>query len=255
MTPPLSGRVALVTGATSGFGAATARAFAREGAHVVLAGRRADRLESLAAELGPWALPLVLDIRDRAAVEAAVAGLPPPFASIDVLVNNAGLALGLEPAHRASLDEWEQMIETNCKGLVTVTRTILPGMVERGRGHVVNMGSVAGTYPYPGGNVYGATKAFVHQFSLNLRADLLGTPVRVTVVEPGMAETEFSLVRFQGDAAKAASVYRGVQPLYADDVAGAILWCATLPPHVNVNVLELMSVQQAFSPFAIHRKP
>jgi 3-hydroxy acid dehydrogenase/malonic semialdehyde reductase len=253
MTDRLPGQVALVTGATSGFGAATARAFAREGAHVVLAGRRRDRLEALAAELEGRALPLVLDVRDRGAVEAAVAGLAPPFDAVDVLVNNAGLALGLEPAHRASLDEWDQMIETNCRGLVTVTRAVLPGMVERGRGHVVNLGSVAGTYPYPGGNVYGATKAFVHQFSLNLRADLIGTAVRVTVVEPGMAETEFSLVRFQGDADKAAAVYRGVQPLTPDDVADAIVWCATRPPHVNVNVVELMPTQQAFSPFNIHR--
>jgi 3-hydroxy acid dehydrogenase/malonic semialdehyde reductase len=254
MDERLSGQVALVTGAGSGFGTATARAFARAGAHVVLAGRRADRLEALAAELAPRALPIVLDVRDRSAVEAALGALPPPFASVGVLVNNAGLALGLEPAHRASLDEWEQMIDTNCKGLVTMTRAILPGMVERGRGHVVNVGSVAGSYPYPGGNVYGATKAFVRQFSLNLRADLLGTPVRVTCIEPGMAETEFSLVRFGGDAQRASKVYEGVEPLSADDVADAILWCTTRPPHVNVNVVELMPVQQAFSPFALHRK-
>jgi 3-hydroxy acid dehydrogenase/malonic semialdehyde reductase len=145
------------------------------------------------------------------------------------------------------------MIDTNCRALATVTRAVLPGMVERGRGHVVNVGSVAARYPYPGGNVYGATKAFVHQFSLNLRADLLGTPVRVTVIEPGMAETEFSLVRFQGDATRAAAVYRGVQPLSADDVAEAIVWCVTRPGHVNVNVVELMPTQQAFSPFNIHR--
>jgi 3-hydroxy acid dehydrogenase/malonic semialdehyde reductase len=254
MTDRQAGQVALVTGATSGFGAATARAFARLGARVVLAGRRRDRLEALAGELGDRALPLLLDVRDRGAVERAVAGLAPPFDAIDVLVNNAGLALGLEPAHRASPDEWDQMIDTNCRGLVTVTRAILPGMVERGRGHVVNVGSVAGTYPYPGGNVYGATKAFVHQFSLNLRADLSGTGVRVTVVEPGMAETEFSLVRFGGDAEKAAAVYRGVQPLTPDDVAEAIVWCATRPPHVNVNAVELMPTQQAFSPFHFHRK-
>src|SRR5512134_959022 len=228
MTDRLPGQVALVTGATSGFGAATARAFAREGAHVVLAGRRRDRLEALAAELDGRALPLVLDVRDRAAVEAAVAGLAPPFDAVDVLVNNAGLALGLEPAHRASLDEWEQMIDTNCRGLVTMTRAVLPGMVARGRGHVVNVGSVAGSYPYPGGNVYGATKAFVRQFTLNLRADLLGTGVRATAVEPGMAETEFSLVRFGGDAARAAKVYEGVKPLSGADVADAILWCLTL---------------------------
>ncbi|HVI94498.1 MAG TPA: SDR family NAD(P)-dependent oxidoreductase, partial [Anaeromyxobacter sp.] len=181
-------------------------------------------------------------------------GLPAPFTEIDVLVNNAGLALGLEPAQRASLDEWETMIQTNCTGLVTVTRAVLPGMIARNRGHVVNVGSVAGTYPYPGGNVYGATKAFVRQFSLNLRSDLLGTPVRVTSIEPGMAETEFSLVRFQGDAERARKVYEGVTPLSGADVADAILWAVTRPPHVNVNALELMPVQQAFAPFAVSRR-
>jgi 3-hydroxy acid dehydrogenase/malonic semialdehyde reductase len=250
----LSGRVALVTGATSGFGAACARAFARAGARVVLVARRSERLAEMSRELGARALSVATDVRDRAAVEAAVAGLQPPFAAVDVLVNNAGLALGLEPAHRAHLDHWQQMIDTNCTGLVTMTRAILPGMVERGRGHVVNIGSTAASYPYPGGNVYGATKAFVHQLSLNLRADLLGTPVRVTCVEPGMAETEFSLVRFGGDAEKAKAVYAGVTPLSADDVADAVLWAVTRPPHVNVNTVELMPVQQAFSPFAIHRR-
>jgi 3-hydroxy acid dehydrogenase/malonic semialdehyde reductase len=242
----------LVTGATSGFGLATAERFAREGSRLVLAGRRRDRLESLARRVGVPALALPLDVRDRAAVERAVAGLPREFAAVDVLVNNAGLALGLEPAHRASVDEWEQMIDTNCRGLVVLTRAILPGMVARGRGHVVNVGSVAGTYPYPGGNVYGATKAFVHQFSLNLKADLLGTGVRVTSVEPGMAETEFSLVRL-GDEARARKVYEGMKPLSGADVADAIHWCVTRPAHVNVNVLELMPESQAFSPFAVKR--
>ena len=251
----LAGKVALVTGATAGFGEACAEALVHAGMTVIAAGRRKERLEALAARLGKEKVhPLVVDVQDRAAVEGAVGELPPALAAIDVLVNNAGLALGLEPAHRASLDEWETMIATNCRGLVTVTRAVLPGMVERNRGHVVNVGSVAGTYPYPGGNVYGATKAFVHQFTLNLRADLLGTAVRATAIEPGMAETEFSLVRFQGDAAKAAKVYEGVTPLSAHDVAGAILWAVSLPPHVNVNVVELMPVQQAFSPFAISRK-
>jgi 3-hydroxy acid dehydrogenase/malonic semialdehyde reductase len=257
MTTPsasLSGRVALVTGATSGFGVAIAETFVREGARVVVTGRRTDRLEALAARLGDRVHPVPLDVRDRGAIAAAVASLPAPFAAVDVLVNNAGLALGLEPAHRASLDEWEQMIDTNCRGLVTMTRAILPGMVERGRGHVVNVGSVAASYPYPGGNVYGATKAFVHQFSLNLRADLLGTPVRVSCVEPGMADTEFSLVRFQGDAARAKAVYAGVEALTPRDVADVILWIVTAPPHLNVNTIELMPVQQAFSNFAIHRK-
>jgi 3-hydroxy acid dehydrogenase/malonic semialdehyde reductase len=243
----------LVTGATAGFGEATAERFAREGARLVVAGRRADRLEALVRRLGAAALALPLDVRDRAAVEQAVAGLPAPFAAVDVLVNNAGLALGVEPAHRASLDDWERMIDTNVRGLAVLTRLLLPGMVERGRGHVVNVGSVAGTYPYPGGNVYGATKAFVHQLSLNLRADLVGSGVRVTSVEPGMAETEFSLVRL-GDGEKARRVYEGLTPLSAADVADAILWAVTRPAHVNVNVIELMPSAQAFSPFAVKRR-
>ena len=191
MTSTKPGTV-FVTGASSGFGAAVARRFAADGARVIAAARRADRVRDLADELGPHVLPLTLDVRDRAAVADAVAGLPQEFAAIDLLVNNAGLALGLNPAQDADLDDWDQMIDTNCKGLVYCTRAILPGMVARGRGHVINLGSVAGTYPYPGGNVYGGTKAFVHQFSLNLRSDLHGTGVRVTCVEPGMADTEFS---------------------------------------------------------------
>ena len=254
MSYDLGGRTALVTGATAGFGAACTHALVAAGARVIATGRREDRLRELARRHGDRVHPLALDVRDRAAVDAAIRGLPAPFSAIDVLVNSAGLALGLEPAQRASLDDWETMIQTNCIGLVTLTRAVLPGMVERNRGHVVNIGSVAGTYPYPGGNVYGATKAFVHQFSLNLRADLLGTGVRVTNLEPGMAETEFSLVRFQGDAEKAKKVYEGVTPLSADDIADTILWCVTRPEHVNVNTIELMSVQQAFSPFAVHRQ-
>jgi 3-hydroxy acid dehydrogenase/malonic semialdehyde reductase len=199
-------------------------------------------------------LPIELDVRDRAAVAAAIAGLPAPFAAVDVLVNNAGLALGLEPAPRADLDHWQQMIDTNCTGLVTVTRAVLPGMVERRRGHVVNVGSVAGSYPYPGGNVYGATKAFVHQFSLNLRSDLHGTGVRVTCIEPGMCGgTEFSTVRFGGDQTRADAVYAGVTPLSADDVAEAVAWATAQPAHVNVNTIELMPVAQSFAPFQIHR--
>ena len=229
MTSSKPGTV-LVTGASSGFGAAVARRFAADGARVVIAARRSDRVRDLAAELGPQALPLALDVRDRAAVAAAVAGLPAEFAAVDLLVNNAGLALGLNPAQDADLDDWDQMIDTNCKGLVYCTRAILPGMVARGSGHVINLGSVAGTYPYPGGNVYGGTKAFVHQFSLDLRSDLHGTGVRVTCVEPGMADTEFSLTRFGGDRAKADAVYAGMQPLTPDDIAESIHWAATLPP-------------------------
>jgi NADP-dependent 3-hydroxy acid dehydrogenase YdfG len=251
-TLPLADRIAFVTGATSGFGRAIATRFVREGARVVVSGRRAERLADLGRELGERALPIVLDVRDREAVEATIAALPDRFADVDILVNNAGLALGLEPAHRASLDDWETMIDTNCRGLVTCTRSLLPGMVARGRGHVVNVGSVAGNYPYPGGNVYGATKAFVHQFSQNLKADLPGTGVRVTVIEPGMAETEFSLVRLK-DPEKAEAVYAGVDALTAEDIADTVLWCVTRPAHLNVNVVELMPAQQGFGPFAVHR--
>jgi 3-hydroxy acid dehydrogenase/malonic semialdehyde reductase len=250
LTPP--GTV-FVTGASSGFGAATARRFATGGARVVVAARRADRIKDLAAELGPRVLPVTLDVRDRAAVADVIAGLPAEFAQIDVLVNNAGLALGLQPAQRADLDDWDQMIDTNCKGLTYCTRAILPGMVARGRGHVINLGSVAGTYPYPGGNVYGGTKAFVHQFSLDLRSDLHGTGVRVTCVEPGMADTEFSVVRFSGDKAKADAVYEGMRPMTADDIAESVYWAATLPPHVNVNTIELMATAQSFAPFQVSR--
>jgi 3-hydroxy acid dehydrogenase / malonic semialdehyde reductase len=243
-----------ITGASSGFGAAVARRFATDGARVVAAARRADRLKDLAVEFGPRMLPVTLDVRDRSAVAETVAGLPQEFAQVDVLVNNAGLALGLNPAQDADLDDWDQMIDTNCKGLVYCTRAILPGMVARRRGHVINLGSVAGTYPYPGGNVYGGTKAFVHQFSLNLRSDLHGTGVRVTCVEPGMADTEFSTVRFTGDRAKADAVYAGMQPMTADDIAESIHWAATLPEHVNVNTIELMATAQSFAPFQVARE-
>ena len=243
-----------VTGASSGFGAAVARRFAADGARVIAAARRVDRVKSLADEFGSRILPLALDVRDRPAVAAAVEGLPDEFKSVDVLVNNAGLALGLGPAQDADLDDWDQMIDTNCKGLVYCTRAILPGMVARRRGHVISLGSVAGTYPYPGGNVYGGTKAFVHQFSLDLRSDLHGTGVRVTSVEPGMADTEFSLVRFSGDQAQADAVYTGMQPMTADDIAEAIFWAATQPPHVNVNRIELMATAQSFAPFQVARQ-
>lgn len=249
--------VVLITGATSGFGAACARRFAADGAALVLVGRRADRLEQLQRELSASAptLLLPLDVRDRAAVAQTLAALPAPFTAVDVLVNNAGLALGLKPAERADIEDWETMIDTNLKGLLYVTRAVLPGMVERDRGHIVQLGSVAGTYPYPGGNVYGATKAFVHQLALNLRADLVGKRVRVTSVEPGMAETEFSEVRFHGDKDRAKAVYRGIQALRPEDVADAIHWAVTRPPHVNINRLEIMPTMQAFGPFAVSRDP
>ena len=248
-------RTVFITGASSGFGAATARRFAGRGDRVIAAARRTERLRSLAGELGPDVLlPLTLDVRDRSGVERAVASLPRDFAQVDVLVNNAGLALGLEPAQDADLGQWAQMIETNCTGLVYMTRALLPQMVARGTGHIVNLGSIAGTYPYPGGNVYGATKAFVHQFSLGLRSDLHGTGVRVTSVEPGLSGgTEFSEVRFGGDRERAAGVYAGTQPLTAEDVAAAIEWATSQPPHVNVNRIELMATSQSFAPFQVYR--
>jgi 3-hydroxy acid dehydrogenase/malonic semialdehyde reductase len=248
--------IVLVTGATAGFGAAIARRFVAEGHRVIAAGRRADRLAALRAELGAAAvLALPLDVRDRAAVAATLGALPPDWAEVDVLVNNAGLALGLEPAQRADLDQWETMIDTNTKGLAFVTRAILPGMVARDRGHVVNMGSVAALYAYPGGNVYGATKAFVKQFSLNLRADLFGTKIRVTDIEPGLVGgSEFSVVRFGGDAARAASMYEGTDPLLPEDIAEAVFWVTTQPARVNVNTLELMPVCQSFSRLAVDKK-
>ncbi|MDH3235873.1 MAG: SDR family oxidoreductase [Alphaproteobacteria bacterium] len=245
---------ALVTGATAGFGEATARRFAANGHKVVLAGRRSDRLEALKTELGEDVHALTLDVQDRDAVVAAVDGLPGAFAAVDVLVNNAGLALGLDPAQSADLDDWDTMIDTNIKGVTYCTRAVLPGMKKRGHGHIINIGSVAGTYPYPGGNVYGATKAFVHQFSLNLRADLVTENIRVTCVEPGLAETEFSLVRFKGDADKAKGPYSGLKPLGGEDIAEAVYWVATLPGHVNINTLEMMPTNQAFGPFAFSRE-
>ncbi len=247
--------IILVTGATSGFGAAIARRFAAEGHRIIAAGRRRERLAALVAELGTARVhPVALDVRDRAAIDAALAALPPELAAIDLLVNNAGLAVGLEPAQRADLAGWERMVDTNVKGLMYVTRAVLPGMVARHRGHIVNLGSVAATYPYPGGNVYGATKAFVRQFSLNLRADLLGTPIRVTNVEPGLVGgTEFSTVRFGGDAQKAAKMYDGADALTPEDIAETVHWVASLPARVNINLIELMPVTQSFGPLAVHR--
>ncbi len=248
-------KTAFITGATSGFGAACARRFAENGWRLILCGRRLDRLDTLRDQLAAMvpvhAFPL--DVRDETAVNTAVAALSDGFGAVDLLINNAGLALGLEPAHRCDMQDWQTMIDTNIKGLLYCTRALLPGMVERNRGHIVNIGSVAGNYPYPGGNVYGGTKAFIKQFSRNLRADLLGTRVRVTNVEPGMAESEFSLVRFKGDDGKAAQVYQNVQPLQPEDVADTVFWAATRPEYVNINSVELMPVCQAFAPFAISR--
>ncbi len=248
--------IVLVTGATAGFGEAIARRFIGEGHRVIALGRRADRLARLREQLGANLLPVTLDVCDKGAVAELPDTLPADFAAVDVLVNNAGLALGLNPADQALLEDWDTMIDTNIRGLTWMTRAFLPGMVERGRGHVVNMGSVAASYPYPGGNVYGATKAYVRQFSLNLRADLVGRGVRVTDVEPGLCGgTEFSVVRFHGDSDKAAKVYDRVTPLSADDVAETVYWVTTLPAHVNINTVEMMPTCQAAGPFNIVRAP
>ena len=246
--------IVLVTGASSGFGASIARRFAKEGHRVIAAARRKDRLDALAKE-SDRITPVALDVADTEAVHKAIAALPKELADVDVLVNNAGLALGMEPAQRADLAQWQQMIDTNCKGLALMTHALLPGMVARKRGHVINIGSVAATYPYPGGNVYGATKAFVHQFSMNLRSDLHGTGVRVTCIEPGLVGgTEFSNVRFSGDDAKAANVYKGADALSPDDIAEATYWAAALPARFNVNLLELMPVCQSLAGFQIYRE-
>jgi hypothetical protein len=245
-----------ITGASAGFGKACAEKFAEEGRPLVLAARRLDRLEGLGKRLeekSPVHL-LKLDVRNAGAVQQAVDGLPDPFAEVDVLVNNAGLALGLGPAHEANLDDWETMIDTNIKGLIYCTRAVLPKMVAQNRGHVVNLGSVAGDWPYPGGNVYGSTKAFVKQFSRNLRCDLAGTRVRVTNIEPGLAETEFSVVRFKGDTGKAAEVYKNTEPLTAGDIADIIHWVVSVPGHVNINRVEVMATCQTWAPLSIHRE-
>ncbi|BDN89930.1 NAD(P)-dependent oxidoreductase [Aeromonas caviae] len=247
--------IAMVTGASSGFGEAISRLLVSAGHRVIGTGRRGERLAALAEELGEQFLPLVFDVQDKAATRAAIEALPTEWQQVDLLVNNAGLALGLEPAHKADLEDWEQMIATNISGLALITRLLLPGMVARNRGHVINIGSIAGTYPYPGGNVYGATKAFVKQFSLNLRADLAGTAVRVTNVEPGLCGgTEFSNVRFHGDDAKAATVYQGVQAILPEDIANTVLWISEQPAHVNINSIEIMPVAQTFGPLHISRR-
>lgn len=244
----------MVTGATAGFGAAATRRFIAAGARVVATGRRTERLVALRESLGDRVLPVAFDMSDREAIARAVETLPDGFADVTILVNNAGLALGLDPSASASLDDWDTMIDTNVRGLVHLTRHLLPGMVARGRGHVINISSVAANWPYPGGNVYGASKAFVSQFSRNLRSDLLGKGIRVTAIEPGLCETEFSVVRFKGDADAAKTPYQGLDPLTADDIAESIVWAASQPQHVNVNQIELMATNQAFGPFIFHRE-
>ena len=240
----------LITGATSGFGAACARKFAAEGWQLILTGRRSERLEAMQLELGESVQSILqLDVRDRDAVATAFSDLK----DIDLLLNNAGLALGLEPAWEVDLDDWETMVDTNIKGVMYCSRALLPGMVARNCGHIINIGSTAGSWPYPGGNVYGATKAFVQQFSRNLRADLIGTRVRVTNLAPGMAESEFSNVRFKGDDEKADNFYLGTEALQPEDIADIVFYTATLPAHVNINAIEVMSIDQSWGPLAINR--
>ena len=248
--------IVLITGASSGFGEEMARVFVRHGHKVIAAARRTDRLATLQKELGSALHPVLMDVTDKASILQALASLPADWKQIDVLINNAGLALGTEPAHQASLDEWETMIATNCQGLVTVTRAVLPAMVARNLGMIINIGSIAGSTAYPGGNVYGATKAFVDQFTKNLRADLAGTGVRTTNIAPGLCGgTEFSNVRFRGNDEVAAKVYEGTIPLTAVDIAESAYWIATLPPHVNINYIEMMPTCQGFGPMTIKRNP
>lgn len=243
----------MITGATSGFGAAAARRFAKAGWRIIATGRRADRLKKLADELGAdKVFASSFDMRKPEAIEAALAGLPASFRNIDLLINNAGLALGTAPAQKASLEQWNQMIETNVIGLVTITHRLLPTLIAQ-KGAIINISSVAASYPYPGGNVYGGTKAFVTQFSLGLRSDLHGTGVRVTSVEPGMAETEFTVVRTSGNQEASDKMYKGANPMTAEEVAETLFWIASLPPHMNINRIELMPVSQSFSPFQVDR--
>lgn len=247
-------KTALVTGATAGFGLAVCKLLIQSGYRVIGTGRRAERLAQLQTQFGERFLPLAFDIGDKQATKQTLENRPERWRSVDLLVNNAGLALGLEPAHQANLDDWYRMIDTNVKGLVTVTRLILPEMTAKNHGHIINVSSIAGNYPYPGGNVYGATKAFVTQFSLNLRADLAGTKVRVSNVEPGLCGgTEFSNVRFHGDDEKAAKVYENVEYVRPEDIAEIVLWLNQQPEHVNVNRIEVMPVAQSFAPLHVSK--
>lgn len=244
----------LVTGATAGFGAAMTRRFVRDGHRVIAAARRTERLHDLRNELGDAVLPVTLDVTDDKAVAALPGSLPADWRQIDVLINNAGLAMGLDPAHKSKAPDWDRMVAVNVTGMMHMTHALLPAMVERNRGHIINLSSTAATYPYPGGHVYGASKAFVTQFSLNLRADLVGTGVRVTDLEPGLVGgTEFSVNRFGGDIARAGAVYAGTTPLTADDIAEAAAWVIGLPPHMNINRMEIMPTCQAPGPLQIKR--
>lgn len=253
----IKGNIVLVTGASAGFGAACARAFAEAGAHVILAARRTERVVALAAQLhtefGVDTLPLTLDVAQGAQVAEVLGNLPERWAAIDILVNNAGLSRGLDKVHTGSIQDWEEMIDTNLKGLLYVTRAVLPGMVARGHGHVINIGSIAGHEVYPNGNVYCASKHAVEALTRAMRLDLSGTGVRVSEVDPGMAATEFSVVRFRGDAERAEKTYQGWRPLQAEDVADAVLWCATRPAHVNIQDIVIMATDQA-STTVVNRK-
>lgn len=247
--------IALITGASSGFGEAIARLFVQNGHRVILLARRESKLKNLQNELGIFAQTIVCDVRDTQSIHAKIRTLPAEFQSIDVLVNNAGLALGLDSADKADIHDWETMVEVNVLALIKLTHLLLPQMVAQGHGHIINIGSIAGTYPYPCGNVYGATKAFVKQFSLNLRADLYDKNIRVTDIEPGLCGgSEFSLVRFKGDQAKADSVYENTQPLLPQDIAQSVLWVASLPSHVNINRLEMMPTMQAPAALNVYKK-
>ncbi|MBD2107830.1 SDR family oxidoreductase [Nodosilinea sp. FACHB-13] len=257
MAAPLANQTVLITGASSGIGAACARQLAAAGARLILVARRQAPLEALAAELqqqhSTEVLTVVLDVRQSGAVGEAIANLPDPWQAIDILINNAGLSRGLDKQYEAPLEDWEAMIDTNVKGLLYVTRAVVPGMVARGHGHVVNVGSIAGRQTYPGGSVYCATKAAVRSLSEGLKLDLLGTPVRVTNIDPGLVETEFSLVRFDGDRDRAQGVYQGMTPLTGDDVADVIVFAVTRPAHVNISDVMLMPTAQA-SVFHTHRQ-
>lgn len=253
MSTRLKNKTVLITGASSGIGAGCARAFAGAGSRLILCARRMDRLEALAGKLEADTHLFTLDVRDRNAVGEAIAALPEEWSDIDVLINNAGLARGLDKMHQGSMDDWDEMIDTNIKGLLYVSRAVIPGMVERGRGDVINIGSIAGHEVYPKGNVYCATKHAVDAITRGLRMDLLGTPVRVCTVDPGLVETEFSMVRFHGDSDRAENVYEGMKPLTGDDIADAVLYCASRPPHVQINEIIIFPTAQRSSTM-VHRE-
>ena len=246
--------IIFISGASAGFGLAMAKRFALSGHKIIALARREERLSELKKEFGDLIYPLAVDVSNKEQLISALESLPLDWQNIDILINNAGLALGFDSAQKSSLEDWEQMVQTNINGVLYLTHFFLPLMIKKNSGHIINLGSVAGEFPYPGGNVYGASKSFIHQFSLNLRADVLGSNVKVTVIEPGMCMSEFSQVRFKGDLEKAENVYKGMKPLSADDIAETIEWVMTRPSHVNINVISLMPVDQAFSGFAINRK-